>query len=230
MGFLQYYLLAINCNWHTVDTWWRPIVPTQLCGNNGERSFTLQRSLFQAICCIFCVCPAISLVSFNFGRNLFLSRVLEKWEVWELVAKFWNPLRGSVLKLIMRGDAFIFSNLYQDSQVTIMGGDVFLLLNSTLTFTALLCSILLELVFLFVTLLHCMQVRIDRVWWGYVGLLIFSVFGLSYLFWFFVVWYSSLPAPNLQPTANSPDTTPAYPHLTSNLQQTARTLLQPTRT
>jgi len=63
----------------------------------------------------------------------------------------------------MRGDAFIFSNLYQDSQVTIMGGDVFMLLNSTLTFTTLLCSVLLELFFLSVRLLHCVLIRIDRV-------------------------------------------------------------------
>lgn len=59
----------------------------------------------------------------------------------------------------MRGDSFIFSNLYQDSQVTIMGGDVFMLLNSTLTFNALLCSVLLELLFLSVSLLHCIHVQ-----------------------------------------------------------------------
>lgn len=148
--------------------------------------------LYNALCSkpfavFFCVCPAVSLVSFNFGPNLFLSRVLEKWEFCELVAKFWNPLRGIVLKLIMRGDAFIFSNLYQDSQFTTMGY-VFMLLNSALTFTALVCSVPLELFFLPVRLLHCIPIRFDRVWWRYVDLN-FSLFGLSYLLWFFVVLY-----------------------------------------
>ena len=89
----------------------------------------------------------------------------------------------------MQGDAFIFSNLYHDSQVTIMEGDVYMLPNSTLTFTSLLFSVLFELLFLSLRLLHCRHVHIDTVWRGCVGLLFFSLFGLYCLFWFFVVLY-----------------------------------------
>jgi hypothetical protein len=66
------------------------VVKTNLSHTTVE-TMANEALLYNALCSKpfavpFFVRPAVTLVSFNFGRNSLLSRVLEKWEVCEVVA------------------------------------------------------------------------------------------------------------------------------------------------